>query len=195
MTDFPAAATHRVDLGKRPATYVVIADDREAFTNWAEHRRENRLPQRHVVYVERQPDHPVARQLQWDELAGSCLDADSDSLSLLTVSAVSHGRAASLVRRDYLLASAATRMVDEIDQHFERGARGWLAIRIADGGSDGELYDDYEAARAAQPHPERCTYFPISPLCPWTPRMCEEHLEFMAHVQHGCMVHGTPTCR
>lgn len=184
-----------VDLVKRLAPYLVIADDRDAFTNWAEHRRVDRLPVRRVVYVERQADHPVEREAQWDELAGSVLDAASESLSLLTVSAVSHAHAAGVARHDYAVLNAAVRMSEVIDTHLEHGSRGWIAIRIADGGSDGELYDGYEAARAAQVQPERCTYLPVSPLAPWTSRMCEEHLEFLAHLQHGCMVHGTPTCR
>lgn len=184
-----------VDLVKRLAPHLVIADDRDAFTNWAEQCRADRLPERRVVYVERQADHPVERQAQRDELAGSVLDADSDSLSLVTYNAVSHAHAAGLARHDYAVLNAAVRMGEVIDTHMERGSRGWIAIRIADGGSDGELYDGHEAARDAQAHPERCTYLPISPLSPWTSRMCEEHLEFLAHMQHGCRVHGTPTCR
>lgn len=189
MTAIGHVPAYSVDLGKRPAVYLVIADDRDAFTTWAEHSREDRIPQRHVVYVERQADHPVVSQLQWDELEGDCREAGG-YLTLLTYTAVSYAHAASLARREYAVASAVARMCEVIDSHLERGGRGWVAIRIADGGSDGELYDGYEAARAAQEHPERCTYFPISPLCPWTPRMCEEHLEFMTHT-----VHGTPTCR
>ncbi|WP_328418449.1 hypothetical protein OG542_40455 (plasmid) [Streptomyces violaceus] len=196
MTITGQTSASRVDrLGKRPAVYLVIADDRDAYTNWAEHSREDRLPQRRVVYVERQADHPVERQAQWDELAGSCLDAESESLSLLTYTAVSAGHAAHLARREYAVASVVTRMDEVINSHVERGSRGWIAIRIADGGSDGELYADYEDAWAAQLHPERCTYLPISPLTPWTPRMCEEHLEAMTHMRHGCMVYGAPTCR
>src|SRR5690606_6535328 len=102
--------------------------------------------------------------------------------------------AAHLARREYAMTSAVARMGEEIDRHAGRGARGWLAIRIADGGSDGELYDDYEEAFAAQAHPEECTYLPISPLYPWTPRMCKEYLEAMSHLRHGCMVYGRPTC-
>ncbi|MFF0170252.1 hypothetical protein [Streptomyces prasinus] len=169
-----------VDLIKRPARYLVIADDRDAVTNWAEHMRENRLPKRLVVHVERQADHPVEREAQWDELSGSTLDAGSESLSLLVYTAVSHGHAAHRAKREYALASAAARMGEAIDTHLEYGGRGWVAIRLADGGSDGELYGSYYDARDAQEHPERCTYFPISPLFPWTPRMCEEHLAHMA---------------
>lgn len=184
-----------VDLVKRRTRHLVIVDDRDAHTNWAEHRRADRLPERRVVYVEREAEHPVEREAQWDELSGSVLDAECDSLSLVTVNAVSHAHAAALARHEYAVFNVAVRMGEVIDTHLAYGGRGWIAIRVADGGSDGELYDGYEAARAAQPHPERCTYFPISPLCPWTTRMCEEHLEFMAHMQHGCMVHGSPTCR
>ncbi|MCX4682574.1 hypothetical protein OG413_46170 [Streptomyces sp. NBC_01433] len=183
----------RVDLDKRPARYLVIVDDRDAYTSWAEHSREDRLPQRRVVYVERQVDHPVVSQLRWDELEGDCRDAGG-YLSLLTYTAVSYAHAAFLARREFAVAGAVARMGEVIDGHLEHGDRGWIAIRIADGGSDGELYDGYDAARAAQAHPERCTYLPVSPLRPWTPRMCEEHLEFMNHRQHGCMVRDTPTC-
>ncbi|MEU2380391.1 hypothetical protein [Streptomyces misionensis] len=184
-----------VDLVKRRGRYLVIADDRDGFTNRAEHRRADRLPERRVVYVERQADHPDERRAQRDELAGSVLDAGSESLSLLTVSAVSHAHAAAVARHEYAVLNAAARMAEAIGSHLERGAMGWVAIRIADGGSDGELYDDYEAAWDAQRRPERCTYMPISPLFPWTPEMCADHLEAMTHLRHGCMVYGTPTCR
>ncbi|MFD5589775.1 hypothetical protein ACFWII_39060 [Streptomyces sp. NPDC127063] len=195
MTALGHAPAYRVDLVKTPAVYLVIADDRDAFTTKAEHRRPDRLPKRRVVYVERQAEHPVEQKAQWDELSGSCLDAGSESLSLLTYTAVSHAHAASLARREYALFNAALRMSEVIDTHLQSGGRGWVAIRIQDGGSDGELYSDYDAARAAQQHPEQCTYFQISPQAPWTHRMCEEHLKFMSHLLHGCLVYGTPTCR
>ncbi|MFI9155661.1 hypothetical protein [Streptomyces sp. NPDC053367] len=184
-----------VDLVKRRGQYLVIADDQDAFTNWAEYMREDRLPERRVVHVERQADHPVEREAQWDELSGSVLDAGSESLSLLTVSAVSHAHAAAIARLEYAVFNAAVRMGEVIDTHLGYGGCGWVAVRITDGGSDGELYGDYAQAFAAQVHPEECTYFPISPLTPWTPRMREEHLEAMTHLRHRCMVHGTPTCR
>jgi hypothetical protein len=192
MTSTVQDRSCRVDLTKSPAVYLVIVDDGR-FTTWAEHRREDR-PARRVMHVERQADHPVEQQLQFDELTGACLDA-GELLSVLTYTAVSHAHAAYLARREYALCSAATRMGEVIDTHVERGERGWAAIRIADGRSDGELYADYEDAWAAQAHPEQCTYVPISPLTPWTPRMCEEHLEYMAHLRHGCLMYGTPTCR
>ncbi|MFF7415655.1 hypothetical protein [Streptomyces lydicus] len=170
-----------MDLVKRRAQYLVIADDRDAFTSGPEHRREGRLAERRVVYVERQADHPVERQAQWDELAGSVLDAGSESLSLLTYTAISYAHAAAIARHKYTVFNAALRMGEVIDTHLEYGGCGWVAIRIEDGDNDGELYDSCAAARAAQQHPERCTYLPISPLTPWTPRMCEEHLELMSH--------------
>lgn len=184
-----------VDLVKHRGQYLVIADDRDAFTTWAECMREDRLPERRVVHVERQADHPVERQAQWDELSGSVLDAGSESLSLLTVSAVSHAHAAAIARYEYAVFNAAVRMGEVIDAHMESGGCGWVAVRIADGGSDGELYGDYEEALAAQERPEECTYVPVSPLYPWTPRMREEYLEAMTHLRHGCMVSGSPTCR
>ncbi|MFC9803365.1 hypothetical protein ACFWGE_32825 [Streptomyces bacillaris] len=169
----------RVQLDKAPAEYLVIADDGPAVDDV----REGRTPERRVRYVERRAVDPVERQLQWDELEGDCLDAEG-TVRLLALTAVSHGHAAHVARREFAAFNAAVRMGDEIDRHLERGERGWLAIRIADGSSDGELYDDCEDAVAAQAHPEACTVFPISPLCPWTPRMCAEHLEFMTHLQN-----------
>ncbi|MGW2181256.1 hypothetical protein ACWCXX_24785 [Streptomyces sp. NPDC001732] len=183
----PAAS--RVQLDKGPAEYLVIVDDGPAVDGV----RAGRTPERRVLCVERRADHPVERQAQWNELEGACLDADG-TVRLLALTAVSHGHAAHAARREFAAFNAAVRMGDEIDRHLERGARGWLAIRIADGSSDGELYGDYEGAFAAQVHPEACTYLPISPLCPWTPRMCAEHLELMTHLRHGCMVYGRPTC-
>ncbi|MFJ6709266.1 MULTISPECIES: hypothetical protein [unclassified Streptomyces] len=180
----------RVQLDKAPAEYLVIADDGPAVDDV----RAGRTPERRVRYVERRAADPVERQLQWDELEGDCLDAEG-TVRLLALTAVSHGHAAHVARREFAAFNAAVRMGDEIDRHLECGERGWLAIRIADGGSDGELYGDYEDAFAAQEQPEACTYFPISPLCPWTPAMCAEHLEFMTHLRHGCMVYGRPTCR
>ncbi|MGY1548424.1 hypothetical protein [Streptomyces sp. MN6] len=183
------------DLVKRRALYLVIADDRDAFTTREEHSRADRLPERRVVHVERQAAHPDERQAQWDELSGSVLDAGSESLSLLTVSADSQAHAAAVARREHAVHHAAVRMVEVIDSHTERGAHGWVAIRIADGGSDGELYGDYLEAIAAQERPEECIYVPVSPAYAWTPRLCEEYLEGMTHLRHGCMVYGRPTCR
>lgn len=190
MTITGQTPARRAQLDKHPAEYLVIADDAPP----VDHVRAGLTPERQVLYVERRADHPVERRAQWNELEGDCQDAGG-ALRLLAFTAVSHAHAAHLARREYAMASAVARMGEVIDRHLEYGGRGWVAIRIPDGGSDGELYDGYEAARAAQEHPERCTFFPISPLCPLTPRMCEEHLELMTHMQHGCMVNLVPTCR
>jgi hypothetical protein len=187
-------ADYRVDLIKRPGTYLVIFDDRDAFTTLADHRRERRLPERRVAYVERQADHPVEQRAQWDELADSCLDADAEALNLLTYTAVSHGHAAYLARWEHAMAMAAHHMAEVLDSHLERGAReggagwgvaGWVAIRHADGSSDGVLYADAEGARNAQEHPEGYSIFPIGPAHRMTVRECEEHLKDMTQ-QRGC---------
>ncbi|MEW2265950.1 hypothetical protein ACGF5T_33555 [Streptomyces sp. NPDC047853] len=186
MTTTGHDPAYRVDLGKRFARYLVVVDDRDPFTSVADFYREDRIPQRRVAHVERQASHPEEREAQWDELVGSCLDAEGESLSLLTYNAVSHGHAVYRARREYAMSSAAARMAEAIDDHLERGDRGWIAIRIADGGSDGELYADAFVAQAAQEQPERWTYVPVSPLCPWSVRMCEEHLKLIADFERRC---------
>ncbi|MEV6179927.1 hypothetical protein [Streptomyces sp. NPDC052015] len=183
MTSTGKAPAYCVELDKRPAEYLVIANDERPFTTWADMCDESRIDERDVRYVERVADHSEERQAQWDELFNECMD--NPPLTLLTYTAVSHGHAAHLARREFAMASAAARMADVIDGHLEHGTRGWIAIRIADGGSDGEVYDDPAAAKAAQKQPERCTYFPISPLCPWSVRQCEEHLQFAADLNSG----------
>jgi hypothetical protein len=188
-----------VDLDKRIDEYLVIVDDRDALTSVAEHSRESRMPVRHVLLVVRQAAHPAERQAQLDELADSCLDAESESLNLLTFTAVSHGHAADLARWEYAVAMAAHGMAEVIDRHLDAGARGWVAgwvaIRIVDGSSDGVLYADAEDARGAQRRLGRCTVFPISPNDRPSVRDCEAHLKAMAHRPHGgCTLLGVPTC-
>lgn len=91
---------------------------------------------------------------------------------------------------------ASLRMAEAIDRHLHAGARGFIAIRIADGSSDGQVYPDAEAAKAAQPEPQQCTYthLPPWPRDLWTTAECAEHLEFEAHRTAGCMIHGILTC-
>ncbi|MET8680970.1 hypothetical protein ABZW18_26165 [Streptomyces sp. NPDC004647] len=67
-------APYRVDLIKRLATYYVLADDREAFTSWADHKSEDRQYGREVLHVERVTDHPEERQAQRNKLEGVCRD-------------------------------------------------------------------------------------------------------------------------
>jgi hypothetical protein len=163
-----------VQLDKRPALHLVIVDDS--------------VP----MYVEREASNPEERQLQWDELEGSC--RDTESATLMIYAAVSHGNAAHRARRKYALETAAHSMAEVIDTHVERGARGWVAILLADGSSDGELYDDYASAEVAQQDPQRCTYFEVSPFISWTVAECEEHLLLAAHEAHGCTGPDIPTC-
>lgn len=154
MNDGPITAC-RVDLGKRSAQYLVIADDGQ------------------VLHVERDPG-----EQRFQELADDCLG--SEPLSLLTYTAVSHGHAAVLAHQEHAATMAAHRMAEVIDRHLKNGAQGWvagwIAIRIADGTSDGELYVDAEDAGRGQEHPERCLIFPISPYRPWTVEACADAL-------------------
>jgi hypothetical protein len=180
----PQVTACRVDLVKALAKYLVIVNDEQPFTSWADIWDEERIPVRDVVYVERAADDPVERQAQANELFSECLE--NAPLTLLTYTAVSHGHAAHVARREYAMASAAARMAEAIDDHLERGDRGWIAIRIANGRGDGELYADAFAAQAAQEQPERWTYVPVSPQCPWSVRMCEEHLKLIADFERRC---------
>jgi hypothetical protein len=204
--ELDSAPAYRVDLTKRPNTYFVIADDEGVYSgnSW----RDDWTPERDVLHVERAADHPVERELQRDDLTESCDDSQSP-LRFLTYTAVSHGRAAHLARRDFAaqqafeeltdvfyadelpvhvphesqVTAAAVRMADTIDRHLRSSARGWIAVRLADGGSDGQIYAGWHEAKTAQR--DLCTYFPISPLCPWTVAECAEHLRFMTDLHAG----------
>jgi hypothetical protein len=179
-------------LPENSADYFVIADSSDPFTTFDENRREGRMPLLEVVHVEREACELADAQAQLDRLLAIC--RDSQSLGLHTVSARSAGRAADVVRREHAVAVAAERMAEAIDTHLERGARGWIAVHVADGTSDGALYADADDARRAQKDAQACTYLPISPLFPWSVEACVEHLTAMTHLGHGCMVHGRPTC-
>jgi class 3 adenylate cyclase len=173
----------RVQLDKGPAEYLVVVDDGDAYTKRADHFGEGRTPERVVRYVERVADHPEERDAQWDELHGACVH-DGDLLTLLTFTAVSHGHAAHLARREFAMASAAARMAEVIDGHTERGSYGWVVIRL-DGSSDGELYEHAQDAEDAHSQPELYTLIPVSPLCPWSVRMCDDYLRFWNDVRSG----------
>ncbi|MEU6070631.1 hypothetical protein ABZ864_40875 [Streptomyces sp. NPDC047082] len=185
MTGTGRTPVYRVELGKRLAEYLVIADDREAFSNIGDLLREDRIPERLVLHVERLADRAEARDAQWDELNRVCVQAQG-ALSLVSCRAVSHGHAAHRARREFAMATAAARMAEDIDGHLEHGARGWIAIRTADGRGGGEVYADPFAAQAAQEQPERWTFVWVSPLYPWSVQMCEEHLELIANHERRC---------
>ncbi|MFE2314143.1 hypothetical protein ACFXC8_13270 [Streptomyces sp. NPDC059441] len=93
---------------------------------------------------------------------------------------------------------AAMLMHDEIQKLMARLPEdkwGVVAFRIEDGSTDGQLYPDREAAEAAQDDPEAYTtvVLPADPES-WTVDRCLEHLDFMTHLRHGCMVLGVPVC-
>ncbi|MGW1365072.1 hypothetical protein ACWCQP_47805 [Streptomyces chartreusis] len=183
----------RVDLDKQFAEYLVIADDQGAYTSAADYFSDDWRPERDVLHVERVAEDPQERRAQRDELSGVCMDSQSP-LQLLTYTAVSHGHAAHLAVREFAAATAAAWMADVIDGHQERGQRGWAAIRIADGHGDDALHPTQAAARAAQQDPEGHTYVLISPLRPWTPRMCEEHLELATARRSGRLAREVGVC-
>ncbi|MGW1674579.1 hypothetical protein [Streptomyces sp. NPDC002324] len=169
-----ASTTPRADLDKRPATYYLLTDDEGA----------GRTPGREVVHIERASDDPAEAQAQWDAVVEITRHAPAP-LNPLTVTAASHGHAVWLARTDHAIATAAALMAETIEDHRSTGTRGCAAIRIASGGSDGQLYADADAARAAQDDPDGCTYIAISPLLPWSVRMCEDHLRHAADLKAG----------
>jgi hypothetical protein len=59
---------------------------------------------------------------------------------------------------------AARRCADAVNLAAVAGVAGtWLAVRLADGGSDRVPYDSREAAISHQLHPEHCTYVQVPP--------------------------------
>lgn len=46
---------------------------------------------------------------------------------------------------------------------FTGGERRWIAVRLSDGGTDGVLYDDMDAARSHQLHETQCYYCCVQP--------------------------------
>ncbi|MEU3279191.1 hypothetical protein [Streptomyces antibioticus] len=94
---------------------------------------------------------------------------------------------------------AAMLMYDEIEKltaALPAGKWGVAAFRIEDGSTDGQLYPDREAAEAAQDGDPEAYTTVVLPAAPgfWTVDQCLEHLEFMTHMRHGCMVLGVPVC-
>jgi hypothetical protein len=76
---------------------------------------------------------------------------------------------------------AARRMADQVNRHIEAQgflAHGrWAAIRLADGGSDGVLYDRRADAVRHQRDERYCTYVQVPPNS-MTPREAEAVLRF-----------------
>lgn len=59
---------------------------------------------------------------------------------------------------------AARRCADRVNLARIAGCTGmWVAVRLADGGGDGNVYDSREAAIRHQPRPEFCTFVKVPP--------------------------------
>jgi hypothetical protein len=71
----------------------------------------------------------------------------------------------------------ARRAADVINMHILLGQRGWVAIRLSDGGSDGVVYDRREDAVRHQLHEHQCAYFLLSSI-PVTPRETDVYLNY-----------------
>lgn len=76
----------------------------------------------------------------------------------------------------------ARRASDEITNHFLTHGTGcfgrWAAIRLSDGGSDGNLYDQKSDAVRHQLHRNQCAYVCIPPDL-MSARQAENYLNFM----------------
>lgn len=62
---------------------------------------------------------------------------------------------------------AARRCSDAVNLHLvalgNEAVRKWVAVRLADGSSDGELYDFKRDAVRHQPHEQVCAYVSVAP--------------------------------
>lgn len=54
----------------------------------------------------------------------------------------------------------------------------WIAIRLSDGGSDGNIYDAKSTAQRFQLHPKQCAYVCVPPEG-MSPRQAETYLRFI----------------
>lgn len=82
-----------------------------------------------------------------------------------------------------MVSDAARRISDTINLHitfnneWEINTK-WLAFRLADGSSDGAIYDTRDQAIEHQPFPDRCCFFTFrSAMGGTTPRDCQIWLE------------------
>ncbi|MEU8893675.1 hypothetical protein [Streptomyces sp. NPDC048442] len=169
---------YRPDLLKRRARYLVVTDDRRPV--------EADLFQEgfRVVHVERETDHgtEAARAAQLSKLANFYLTYQP--LRMHCYTAASRGQAAAMARQDHARTQAAERMAEAVSRHLKSAPRqwrggsvlGWVAVRIADGRSDGQLYADAEDARNAQPDPRACIVFPLTTRTPFTVDECRTYL-------------------
>lgn len=67
----------------------------------------------------------------------------------------------------YGFSDAARRVADAVQGHLARSGASayfrWISVALADGRSDGVLYDRRAEAHRHQPSPERCAYIQIPP--------------------------------
>ncbi|MFI1796596.1 hypothetical protein ACH427_04450 [Streptomyces sp. NPDC020379] len=85
---------YRPNLVKFPATFYVISDDENY------RRDDDPLPYREVLEIVRASDDDEESDLQWEDLCEAVRDNQSP-LSLLLLTANSHGHAAGLARREF----------------------------------------------------------------------------------------------
>jgi hypothetical protein len=100
---------YSVDLGKRPGTYFVLADD-EGVYDWRVFRDADR---RYVLEVQRASDDPTEQYLQREDLDAACHGSQSP-VKFLTYEAVSQGHAAHLALREH----AERRTFEELEDVF-----------------------------------------------------------------------------
>ena len=85
----------------------------------------------------------------------------------------------------------ARRASDVINQHVILQRRGWVAIRLSDGGSDGVVYDLRADAIRHQLHEHQCAYF-LLPSIPVTPYECEVFLRYNRQLYDNGLRMGDP---
>ena len=90
------------------------------------------------------------------------------------------------------ITDAAKRMHERINvmliaRTWDELQRGWMAFKLADGDSDGILYDSRASAIAHQLHENTCAYFPMRMALGGVPlRDCQIFLNVHRHVyDHG----------
>lgn len=85
----------------------------------------------------------------------------------------------------------ARRAADILNLHIMLGARGWVAIRLSDGGSDSIVYDKKADAIRHQLHEHQCAYFML-PVIPVTPYECDVYLRYNRQLYANGMRMGDP---
>jgi len=89
----------------------------------------------------------------------------------------------------------ARRASDIINMHIIAQRRGFVAIRLSDGGSDGSVYDTKDLAVRHQLHPQQCAYFqlPLTPVVPWECDVFLRYTRQMYAAGHRVGEEGAPS--